>query len=97
MKTIEKVIAGGTLLAIVIGLLVQQFWFVPYYIDARVEERLRVLNAAAGTPPEVSELQRLVAVNGTKIDAVGATAAANGTKIDGLALTVIETFTQLSK
>ncbi len=93
-KEITTLIASiGSVLVVLVSML----WGVPYYVDIKVEQRLAVLNAAAGTPPEVSALQTLVAVNGTKIDAVGATAAANGVKIDNLTTTVIETFTKLSK
>ena len=46
---------GG--IASVIAVLVSMVWGVPYYVDIKVEERLKQLQEAAGQPQEVTQLQ----------------------------------------
>ena len=47
MSKIEKWIAGITLFTVVGGVLVQQFWYVPYYIESAVRAQVVAeLNAA---------------------------------------------------
>jgi len=57
-KEIVSLVTGvGSVLAVIVAMV----WGVPYYVDIKVEERVKTLNAAAGTPPNVQALQTDVA------------------------------------
>lgn len=78
-KELTGLIAGiGSVVAVIVAMV----WGVPYYVDVKVEQRVKALNDAAGTPPEVTQLQTDVAVMDTKVDGAIAGIEANGAKID---------------
>lgn len=94
MKAWIGIVTGiGSVITVIIAMV----WGVPYYVDIKVEQRVNQLNAAAGTPPEVTQLQTDVQVLSTKIDAVGVTASNNGQKLDALAQNVMDVYAKLSE
>ena len=93
-KQIFGLISGiGTILTVGVAMV----WGVPFYVDSRVEARLAQLNAAAGTPPEVSALQTEMGVVSTKVDTAIAVGNANGQKLDSLAQNVMDVYREMAR
>ena len=55
--TIEKsTMKALGIAAAIVAFLASQFWGVPYYIESEVTRQVKVINANAATPPEVTTL-----------------------------------------